>query len=135
MKEPWDLSLIFSQWLGLDIPRREDYMAGGRWARESFYQSITRTAEYILEKSGPYLARKSYLQVERHSLLSEQQSKAFVPLADVIKKAQLAIANADKLGFSCSFYPKKSGPHVRSRKAYQRAFEACASLLKKDPLI
>ena len=57
-----DMVELLEDWLGLVIPRRDHYMAGGRWARQSYYDAIYRVAHNILEDAEPYLALKGHLQ-------------------------------------------------------------------------
>jgi hypothetical protein len=54
---------LLESWLpGLKAPRREDYMAGGRWARQSYYDSIFSLATSILEDAECYMALKGHIQ-------------------------------------------------------------------------
>jgi hypothetical protein len=35
---------LLESWLpGIKIPKREDYLAGGRWARQSYYDAMVRS--------------------------------------------------------------------------------------------
>jgi len=61
--EPIDIAGLFEQHLGVAIPRRSDYMAGGRWSRQSYYQEMFHAASMILEEAEPYLAVQSHVQV------------------------------------------------------------------------
>ncbi len=52
-----DMHQLLESWLsGLKIPRREDYLAGGRWASRSYYNAIYNVAESILAEAKPYKA-------------------------------------------------------------------------------
>ena len=66
LREPLDLDEWIGSTLGVPVPDLEDYMAGGRWARESHYQALSRTAELILAEAEPYFALREHLQSARH---------------------------------------------------------------------
>jgi hypothetical protein len=39
-----DMHHLLESWLpGIKIPKREDYLAGGRWARQSYYDAMVRS--------------------------------------------------------------------------------------------
>jgi hypothetical protein len=57
---------LLESWLpGFKVPRREDYMAGGRWARQSYYEALFSVAKGILEDAECYMALKSHIQRDR----------------------------------------------------------------------
>ena len=61
-----DMHALLESWLpGFKVPRREHYMAGGRWARQSFYEAIYNLATDILEDAECYMALKGHLQRDR----------------------------------------------------------------------
>ena len=67
-----DMRVLLESWLtGMRVPRREDYMAGGRWARQSYYQAIFSLAKSIIEDAECYMAMKSHLQRYRHAFEDE----------------------------------------------------------------
>jgi len=67
-----DMKILLESWLpGMRVPRREDYMAGGRWARQSYYQALFSLAKSILEDAECYTAMNSHLQRYRHAIESE----------------------------------------------------------------
>ena len=64
-----DLHELLESWLpGLTIPRRDDYLAGGRWASQSYYTAIFGVAQNILEEAEVYIAFKGHVQRVRHNL-------------------------------------------------------------------
>ena len=73
-----DMGVLLESWLGISIPRREQYMAGGRWARQSYYEAIYRVAMNVLEDAETYLALKGYLQRRRDC--TEEESIPLSPL-------------------------------------------------------
>mmetsp|Transcript_36708 Transcript_36708/g.88723 ORF Transcript_36708/g.88723 Transcript_36708/m.88723 type:complete len:2250 (+) Transcript_36708:90-6839(+) len=61
-----DITKLLESWLpGMKVPRREDYMAGGRWARQSYYEAIFSLSKNILEDAEVYMAVKFHLQRQR----------------------------------------------------------------------
>uniref|UniRef100_A0A7S3VB24 Uncharacterized protein n=1 Tax=Chaetoceros debilis TaxID=122233 RepID=A0A7S3VB24_9STRA len=67
-----DMHQLMESWLpGLTMPQREDYLAGGRWARLSYYDAIFSVASSILEEAEVCLSFKSYIQLVRHNLESD----------------------------------------------------------------
>jgi len=67
-----DITALVESWLpGLRVPRRNDYMAGGRWARQSYYEAIFSLAKSILEDAECYMALNSHLQRYRHAVESD----------------------------------------------------------------
>ena len=62
-----DMHELLESWFpGLSIPKREDYLAGGRWASQSYYSAIYSVAKNILEDAEVYIAFKGYVQRVRH---------------------------------------------------------------------
>ncbi len=135
LAEPIDLGDFLEEQLGCEVPRQASFLAGGRRARESYYEALDTVAERIIADADDYLARKQHLQQVRHPLPP--------PVADVVvasrgaqtavEQARQAIAAADALGAECQFMGRKRGPHKRAIGAYEKAFEACAALLAVEP--
>jgi len=129
-----DLNLVnlLSRKLDLDVPRKRHYMAGGRRAKESYYDALSRVAEDIIQQGRPYLARKQHLQVVRHPAPAPL---ALTPKVERLERqARQSIDRADDLGRACTFErDDRGGPRARARQAYGRAFRACARQLAKEP--
>jgi hypothetical protein len=54
-----DMHALLESWLpGFQIPRLEDYLAGGRRARQSYYEAIYHVATDILDDAECYIALK-----------------------------------------------------------------------------
>ncbi len=126
-----DMPSLLSSILGIEVPRIDDYMAGGRRARQSLFEALNDTAKQILDAAEPYVALREYLQVQRR----RPPQVAAVPesAAALADKAQRAIVRADKAGAACKF-PKPDPKKVAAAgRAYRRAFEACRSLLSAAP--
>ena len=67
-----DMHALLESWLpGFKIPQREHFMAGGRWARQSFYEAIYNIATDILEDAECYMALKGHVQRDRRSRESD----------------------------------------------------------------
>ena len=47
LRSPLDVPGTLGKLLGVELPRRAEYMAGGRWAKESYYGAVMRTAEFV----------------------------------------------------------------------------------------
>jgi hypothetical protein len=129
--EPLDVDAVLSERLGVLIPDLADYLAGGRWARESHYEALSRAADLILSEAEPYLALKAYLQTERHPVP--------IAVADALEprtlqgRAEAAIAEADKIAGRCQWKGEEPARRKHARQAYEQAFEACRALLAAQP--
>ncbi len=131
MLEPVDLEQLIADNLGVPVPRLEDYMAGGRWARESHMEALSRTAELVLAEAEPYLALQEYLQVARHPVpLPIHEATDHRKLASA---AADAIAEADRLGGECTFKGNEPARRKRATQAYEAAFSACRALRAAEP--
>ena len=141
---------LLESWLpGLRIPNREDYLAGGRWARSSFYDAIYSVAINILDLSESYKGLKLRLQQVRHSQeidplpLPMELSKDFKlqptsKLASAIETAISKIRFADELGRKAlddlNKRKKTSSECTEAIGAYKEAFAACSQVLSIDKL-
>ncbi|MBW2459022.1 MAG: hypothetical protein JRI68_31270, partial [Deltaproteobacteria bacterium] len=132
LREPLVMPAVLSNLLGIELPRRADYMAGGRWAKESYYQAVMRTAEFILSEAAPYLAIRQHLQVVRHQ--APAPTKKGSRQAKGERSAREAIARADEIGGHCTFDGEARGPVDEAVEAYEAAFEACRQLLASEPV-
>jgi hypothetical protein len=131
MVEPIDVAQLIADHLGVPVPRLADYMAGGRWARESHMEALSRTAELILAEAEPYLALKEYLQVVRHPVpLPIHEATDHRKLAAA---ARDAIDQADRLGDECTFKGNEPARRKRAAEAYEVAFAACRELRAVEP--
>ena len=150
-----DMPSLLESWLpGISIPRREDYMAGGRWARQSYYDSLYGVSKSILDDAETYVALKLHVQRARRSMESDpiplsreeiaekdkdgdalENSK----LLDTIKRAKHLIQEADNLGNSVLKSLKQSRKRVADLpaydaivQAYQEAFDTCSHIVSMD---
>mmetsp|Transcript_10567 Transcript_10567/g.30930 ORF Transcript_10567/g.30930 Transcript_10567/m.30930 type:complete len:2039 (-) Transcript_10567:1916-8032(-) len=154
-----DMKVLLESWLpGMRVPRREDYMAGGRWARQSYYQAIFSLAKNILEDAECYMALNSHLQRYRHADESdpipspqeelrsrqisdvgdrdESQSKLTEAIQVAIRKIKDADLKGEKL-LPRLLYNEKAAKrgslYSEAISAYHEAFEACARVRDLDP--
>ncbi|GKY98734.1 hypothetical protein MPSEU_000829700 [Mayamaea pseudoterrestris] len=150
-----DMHALLESWLpGLSIPRREDYLAGGRWARQSYYEALYSVASSILEEAELYSALKGHIQrVRRYSEsdpipapregLDEKtengDSGGTSRLKQAIQQAKSLIAEADQLGFQTmkrlqidEQKEKQSKEYANAIQKYHDAFEACAKVRDLD---
>lgn len=133
-------------------------MAGGRWARQSYYDAIFVLANNILEDAECYMALKAYVQRVRHNMESdpipepkEMQNLSGLDFGDggqdsnkiteVVAAAKLAIENADSKGnailnqlLAGSKGFKKTASYSGALAAYRAAFSACARVRDFDKL-
>ncbi|MGC4116318.1 MAG: hypothetical protein QM765_17435 [Myxococcales bacterium] len=134
LRTPLDLPGTLGQLLGVELPRRADYMAGGRWAKESYYAALMRCAEFVLAQAEPYLACRDHLQVHRVSSAVAAPKKA--PAKDRLDAAATkAIAHADEVAARCRFDGAGASGSVDAAKAaYEESFAACREVLAADRL-
>jgi hypothetical protein len=156
-----DMHALVESWLPeLKIPRREDHMAGGRWARQGYYDAIFSVAVSISEDAETYIALKNHVQQVRHATESSPlpQPRNETPrddngndlsgpssfrgsskLTTAIAKAVSLIAAADDAGklavdkVLLDFTSVKTGEDcIRATILYRDAFDACAVVLSLD---
>lgn len=150
-----DMHALLEEWLpGVKVPKREDYMAGGRWARQSYYDAVYAVASSILEDAECYMALKSHLQRERQHKESdplprpreeldeensdpEQDSK----LRNAVEVAKNRIQEADDLGKRAAkrlredeWRAKRESEYEAAISLYRESFEACATVLSMDKI-
>lgn len=150
-----DMHALLEEWLpGLKIPNREEYMAGGRWARQSYYGAVYSVACSILEDAECYMALKSHLQRERRHKesdpiprpreeMDEEDSdpQRHSKLKSAIDVAKSMIATADEAGEEAvrrlledEQKAKKESEYEHAIQLYRDSFEACAEVLAIDKL-
>ena len=156
-----DMARLLESWLpGIKVPRREDYMAGGRWARQSYYEALFSLAENILEDAETYMALKTHVQRFRHNKESDpipqpkeepnadQEYEGLVrdlvqskKLNEAVSLARSKIKLADKKAMSIldqlvvnESAVKKSKTYSEAIEVYNQAFEACSKVREMDKL-
>jgi hypothetical protein len=131
LRDPLDLVEVLSARLGVELPRRTDFMAGGRWASQPYYAALDTKAQWILAESEPYPALLAWLQTDRRGVPAPLPDEAVH--ADLIAQAQAAITHADALGHACTFTSAEPGRRQRAREAYEAAFAACRAVIAAEP--
>jgi hypothetical protein len=149
---------LLESWIpGLKIPKRDDYMAGGRWARQSYYEALFSVAGSVLEDAEVYFALKGHLQrvrshkesdplpgVDEHRLQqSESTSLESLPSLTRLQQstilAQQSIDRADLMGVkvlnNLLANERKTENSDEFRKCiqlYRDAFRECAKTQSID---
>jgi hypothetical protein len=150
-----DMHSLLESWLpGLSIPRRDDFLAGGRWARQSYYEALYSVATSILGEAEMYSALKGHIQrvhrcTENDPIPSPRENPDEIPaeavdtsdvdygsmsrLKQTIRVAKSLIAEADQLGSQAVKLLQKdekkgkdSKEYTEAVRVYREAFEACA---------
>lgn len=149
-----DMHALLEAWLpGVRIPRREDYMAGGRWARQSYYEAIFAVAKSVLDDAETYNALKVHIQRSRISKESDpipvpkeetkedafDDDRATHRLRESVDRAKHSIKEADILAspvvnalLKGEHDIKNSEEYSTVARAYQEAFDACAHVVSLD---
>jgi len=136
-----DMVALISAWTGIVIPARRDYMAGGRLARQSYYEALYTVSGSILTEANEYLSLRNHLQrvadvrpanapPERSVLFDMSICEG--ELRVVADRAERLIREADGL---CSDWNERRGvKREECIAAYEEANKACRELLKVDNL-
>jgi hypothetical protein len=156
-----DMHALIESWLPeIKIPRREDHMAGGRWARQGYYDALFSVAVSISEDAETYIALKNYVQQVRHATESSPLPKprdgspncdstdnltcpssfrGSTKLSTAIANAIALIARADEAGklavekvLSSYSSVNKCEDCVVATQMYRESFEACEYVLSLD---
>ncbi len=142
-----DMHNLLESWLpgGLKIPRREDYLAGGRWARQSFYDAMYSVAVSILDVSEAYTGLKLRVQQVRHNnekdplpvpmedaTGNQPSSKLASAIESAISKISLADDLGQKIMNDLSNNKMTSGECLEAVAAYNEAFASCSQVLSID---
>ena len=156
-----DMHALIESWLPeIKIPRREDHMAGGRWARQGYYDALFSVAVSISEDAETYIALKNHVQQVRHATESSPLPKprdgpasddsgdnlsglnSFrgpSKLSNAIAKAVSLISGADEAGKLAIEKVLVNYTSVNScedcmvaTQMYRDSFEACEYVLSLD---
>lgn len=132
MADPLDLPAFLEERLGLEVPRQEEYLAGGRRARESYFEALARLAARIMQDAPPLLARRAHIQEVRHPPPTPPCPAGRA--ATLERDARRAVAAADRLAGRLTPGSRGDGPaRDRAGRAYETAFAACAEFLREVP--
>jgi hypothetical protein len=157
-----DMHALLESWLpGLKIPRREDYMAGGRWARQSYYEALVSVAKSILDDAETYMALKGHVQRARRHKEGDplprprnepEESEGVEPtelqvehggsaskLRKAVELAKASIDRADAAGkgimeslIADEKNTKQSDAYKNAVSLYRESFIECARVLLLD---
>ena len=139
---------------GLKVPRREDHMAGGRWARQSYYEALFSLAKNVLDDAEGYMALKFHLQRVRHHIESDPipvareeprhdgDDESSSRLRQAASLSRSLIEKADRLGNDIldELLSNEVGVHDKPQyqaavDAYLEACDACARTRAIDKLV
>ncbi len=130
MKAPLDLRAELSDRLGVALPRRADFMAGGPKARQSYYGALYDVAETLLAELTPYRALEQHLRVAWAPAPAGDPVPAAAQGLEAAARAAVEAADAQAATLS---FDDEGAAHESARGAYRGAFEACAALLVEAP--
>eukprot|EP00746_Dinoflagellata_sp_MGD_P020080 gnl/MRDRNA2_/MRDRNA2_14673_c0_seq1.p1 gnl/MRDRNA2_/MRDRNA2_14673_c0~~gnl/MRDRNA2_/MRDRNA2_14673_c0_seq1.p1 ORF type:complete len:1041 (+),score=177.80 gnl/MRDRNA2_/MRDRNA2_14673_c0_seq1:429-3125(+) len=150
---PIDAALLLEEHLGVSIPRRADFMAGGRWARHSYYEDMCTVSQRILDEAEPYLAIRSNVQIRPQSEECLSRNTFSASVESLSRRAVAAIAEADEYARGAlksfqnsgwSLTPRlfriredaqdASNPQFeRAAELYKEAFTLCQAVVEEDP--
>jgi len=132
-----DTVALISSWTNMNIPRRSEYMAGGRWARESYYEALHTCSANILEEANEFYSLKNRLQrVSDNRKITEPNNFGGGEFARMEEKAQTLIKSADD---RCALWLREERKNGKSDsneciRAYRAASQICKELLECDEL-
>lgn len=153
-----DMHDLLESWFpGLKMPRREDYMAGGRWARQSYYEALFSVSKSILDDAETYMALKGHVQRVRHKsetdplpkpkadmhiaqpIPDDSDNRTTARIVNASEKAQAMIKQADEAGKAIlaslienEQKTKLSREYSEAILSYQDAFDECSKVLALD---
>jgi len=146
-----DVADLLTQALGVSMPRRSDFMAGGSSASRSYLLLVHRAAKHVLEECEPYVALKNWLQRVEVPIPAVRETP--LPTAErAVATALKSIEEADKASAAwlrergpvwyegCLDEPQTSKcgreePQLRStaERLYFDAFKACGAAVAASP--
>lgn len=132
LREEIDTAFILSEHLGVTIPRINDYMAGGRFARISYIEELFRVSEQIMDEFNSWYALRSHLNVYRTSILSNAPENKVNDLPDNI--GQL-IQKAETITAKCTFSSREKKRQEEAKAAWDEVFHSVSELIKNDPSV
>ena len=132
LREPIDLPGELGRRLDLALPRLSDFLAGGRRAKESYFEALTAAAERILEAAEPYLALRCHVRIDRAAPHATPPARVdFSSAREAQAIAEIAQADEEAAGWDRSGRGAKG--RRRATSAYEAAFQACSEVLADDP--
>jgi len=132
LREPLDIRALLTQRLGLALPCRADFMAGGPRAHESYYLALHGAAGEILRLGRPYRALRQHLQ--RAYAPPLRGVPASRPADGALESAAKdAVSHADALAGGLDLRDVGDDTRAAAVRAYEAAFSRCRALLEAAP--
>ena len=128
IREKVNIVATLERLLGVSIPLRQDYMAGGRWPRKSYYQALASTAELVLESSA-----RSYINWRRKLHFFHNEQRNVDDTAPNLMSAQVCIDSADAIGRQWILHAENKTLRDQAVAAYTKSFALCANVLDQNP--
>jgi len=133
LRDPIDVPGLVEAKLGLPVPRREDFLAGGSRVRESYFGALMDLASEVLDRSGLWQARRARLREVHHPPIPAARPLQGTE-ASLEQEAQRACEAADAAAAALSLDGKDSRAAIRSvRDSYLMACETCGAFLQAVP--
>ncbi len=131
LRDPVDMALVIEKATGVELPRQADYLAGGRHARASYYEALSRAAGKLFKGFGPQWALFAHLQQFR-----EDPPEISIQLAPGLQEnAQKLLARADALAGACTFSRREKIRREKAIAAHRMATMAFADCLHANPAV
>ena len=133
---PLDIPSLMSSHLGIKMPTRTDYLAGGKFASQSFYRDVHTSAMLVLAAGHRYLAVRNHLQVVYHgpgAIMASVQAKGEEgenSKDELERRARIAVRLADAAGHALDFAaPASNGSNGKASASHD--FERVAGLYEE----
>lgn len=134
LKDSFDPVAFFEQKTGLKAPRFEDYQAGGRRARQSYFQALDDLSVRVMQRAAGYRAVKNRLREAVEPVRRPRVFKAAIQTATRV--AGELIESADLLSRNWLNQRRPSAAErERCIAAWDAAFLACREAQKADPWV
>eukprot|EP00929_Paragymnodinium_shiwhaense_P056034 TRINITY_DN28050_c0_g6_i1.p1 TRINITY_DN28050_c0_g6~~TRINITY_DN28050_c0_g6_i1.p1 ORF type:complete len:1888 (+),score=485.27 TRINITY_DN28050_c0_g6_i1:132-5795(+) len=138
-----DVADLLTTALGVQMPRRADFMAGGSRASNSYVLFILKAAKQVLEECEPYVALRHWLQ-RADAPTPGPKTEPGPAKQRAVEEAAHAVEEADRLGATWLEMRGAAGPAMKpsdqlsmlrkgAMEAYRQAFRSCAAALKGYP--
>ncbi|MBN2722524.1 MAG: hypothetical protein JXR95_00465 [Deltaproteobacteria bacterium] len=129
LREPVDMVSFLSSRLEISIPSMKDYLAGGRFAGESYIEKLFQVSELVMEKFAPYTAIKAHLNVRS----TDTDSDKLISFRDNENSLLKLIESAESLTSKCTFSPREKKRQQDAVKSWNKVFTSVGSIIEKNP--
>ena len=131
LRDVLDVPAALSERTGVVLPRRADFMSGGRAPEASYYGALHAAAREILALGRPYLALRQRLQQVRTPPPRPRPSTSTSPSLEAA--ARDAVSAADLFAVELDLADVGDDTRAAAVHAYRGAFDRCAALLAQAP--